>query len=113
MEHRWGHRREIKKLVRLRSSAGRMDTGHIHNISVSGAWMVSRAPAKLFSSVEVGFTALHHGGHVVDWVHGTIVRAGSNGFAVEWRDFAHPTIRSLLSGPPDRQGQSAPQGLPV
>ena len=110
MEHRWGHRREIKKVVRVLCD-GRTGTGRTQDMSVSGAWIGSSVPAQPLAQVQVGFTTARRGGRTLDWVRGTVVRTARRGFAVEWHDLAHPTILSLLSGLPRREGRSAARRL--
>ncbi len=112
MEHRWGHRREIKKVVRVLCDS-RTGTGSTQNMSVSGAWICSSVPAQPLAQVQVGFSTSRQGGKTLDWVAGTVVRTAVRGFAVEWHDLAHPTILSLLSGRLRREGRSAARRLRV
>jgi hypothetical protein len=90
MERRWGHRREINRFVRLRMRNGLRGFGRICDVSISGAWIATRLPAKLLTYVQVGFTAIQKGRKTVARVEGLIVRMASHGFGVEWCEFAHP-----------------------
>jgi hypothetical protein len=102
MEHRWGHRREINRFVRLRLRNGMRGFGRIRDVSISGAWIATGLPAKLLSYVQVGFTAMRKGRKTVTRVEGLIVRAANQGFGVEWCELAHPAVLAILMVRPYR-----------
>jgi len=102
MEHRWGHRREVNRFVRLRMRSGLIGFGRIRDASISGAWVATKLPAKLMSYVQIGFTAMQNGRRTVARVEGLIVRIASHGFGVEWREFAHPAVLAILMVRPYR-----------
>jgi hypothetical protein len=113
MEHRWGHRREINRFVRLRMRDGLRGFGRIRDVSISGAWISTGLPAKLMSYVEVGFTAIRHGRKIVGRVEGLIVRVAGHGFGVEWCELAHPAVLVILMVHPRKsQMSTAKQGSP-
>jgi hypothetical protein len=102
MEHRWGHRREIDRFVRLKTRSGRQGFGRIRDVSISGAWIATALPAKLLSYIEVGFTAIQKGRKTVARVEGLVVRLASHGFGIEWCELAHPAVLAILLARPYR-----------
>ena len=102
MEHRWGHRREISRAVHLGTRSGLAARGHISNVSISGAFVVSPLPVSLFSYVEVQFRAMVNGKRAVMSVEGQIVRKEAAGFGIEWCEFAPEAVRALVTVPPFR-----------
>jgi hypothetical protein len=114
MEHRWGHRREINRFVRLRMRNGLRGYGRIRDVSISGAWIATGLAAKLLSYVQVGFTAMQQGRKVVARVECLIVRIGNQGFGVEWCELGHPAVLATLLARPYRSEMSrAEEGPPL
>jgi hypothetical protein len=107
MEHRWGHRREVSRPVRLETSSGVIARGRITNCSISGAFVVSPLPVVLFSHVEVRFMAMIDGERTTTAVLGQVVRRDTVGFAIEWSEFAPDAVRALVMVPPFRATQPA------
>jgi len=112
MEHRWGQRLEVKRLVRLTLRSGLCGWGHIRNISVSGAWITTRMKARLMAYVEVGFTALTGRRRTVAKVEGQIVRISRDGFGIEWCELAHPAVLEMLQVHPYRPEHHARRDSP-
>src|SRR5262249_29400206 len=102
MEHRWGHRREISRPVRVGTRNGLLARGRITNVSMSGAFVVSPLPVTLFSHVRILFTAMVDGRRASTTVEGQVVRRDASGFGVEWSEFAPECVRSLVLIPPFR-----------
>lgn len=102
MEHRWGHRREIDKGVRLKLCDGRTGFGRLRNLSVTGAWITTELPGRPLSVVEVGFTRADGNRRVLAHESGMIVRIAWHGLAVEWFEFAPAGVLALLALPPPR-----------
>jgi hypothetical protein len=105
MEHRWGHRREISRAVRLGTRSGLAARGRITNVSISGAFVASPLPVSLFSYVEVQFTAMVNGKRATMSVEGEVVRKEGAGFGIEWCEFATEAVRALVTVPPFRQAE--------
>ena len=103
MEHRWGHRREIDKGVRLKLCDGRTGFGRLRNLSVTGAWITTDLPGRLLSVVEIGFTRSEENRRVLTHESGRIVRIAWHGLAVEWVEFAPAGVLALLAMPAPRQ----------
>src|ERR1700761_380808 len=98
MEHRWGQRRDIDRVVHLLTGSGLSAYGRITNVSMSGAFVESHLPVRLFSNVEVRFSALQHGRRTRLSVEAQIVRRGQSGigqcgFGIEWQEIDLHTIR--------------------
>jgi hypothetical protein len=102
MEHRWGHRREIKRPVHLETRSGLLSRGYITNVSISGAFVVSPLVAPLYSYVQVQFTGMSHGKRTSMAVDGQVVRKEDGGFGIEWCEFAPEAVRALVMIPPFR-----------
>ncbi len=100
MEHRWGHRRKVSRIVHLLTRSGREAPGRICNVSISGAYIVSPLSPELFSRVRIRFAPsqrqLGNGGGVVE---AQVVRREDHGFAVEWCELAPPMVRALVRAP--------------
>jgi hypothetical protein len=100
MEHRWGHRREISRMVHLDTRGGVAARGRICNVSISGAFIVSSVRVNLFSYVQLKFIAMLHGRRTATAVEGQVVRRNASGFGIEWCELAPEAIRSLVAVPP-------------
>ena len=101
MEHRWGYRREINRQVNLETRGGLAARGRITNVSISGAFIASHLPVRLFSYVSVHFTTQHHRKRTPITVEGQVVRKEASGFAIEWCEFAPEAVRALANRPMD------------
>ncbi len=99
MEHRWGHRREVSRAVHLGTRAGVVARGRICNVSISGAFIVTPLPIRLFAYVRVRFSALLHGKRTIESVEGQVVRKNPEGIGIEWSEFAPEAIRALMKVP--------------
>jgi hypothetical protein len=99
MEHRWGQRRDVNRAVHLQTRSGVVAQGRITNVSMSGAFVVSPLPARLYSYVEVQFNALQHGRRTRVTVEGQVVRRGTAGFGIEWCEIDPEAIRALANRP--------------
>jgi hypothetical protein len=101
MEHRWGHRREINRVVHLETRSGLAAQGHVINVSISGAFITSPLPVRLLSHITIRFTATHHHKRHRVTVEGQVVRKDASGFAIEWSEFAPEAVRALATRPLD------------
>ncbi|MGH8137479.1 MAG: PilZ domain-containing protein [Steroidobacteraceae bacterium] len=100
MEHRWGQRHEIDRIVRLRTRGGLVARARITSVSISGAFVVSPLPVVLLSYVRIQFTGMRDGGKISVAAEGQVVRRDAIGFAVEWREFAPAAVCAFLLEPP-------------
>ena len=114
MEHRWGHRHETNRFVRLRLRNGLKGFGRIRDVSISGAWITTKLPATLLAYVYVGFTAMRRGRKTVAHVEGLVVRIANQGFGIEWCEFGHPAVLAILLARPYRSEMfTAKSGSPL
>lgn len=94
MEHRWGHRHAVTHHVRLRTREGETASGEILNISVSGALILTDLQASILTHVTVDFGASRQSPGSAS-LEAQVVRRTQGGIAVEWTEFAAPTLRGL------------------
>jgi hypothetical protein len=100
MEHRWGHRHEIARAVRLETRAGVIARGRISNVSISGAFIVSTLPVTVYSYIYIRFTALNGKQRAAQAVESQVIRKNATGFGIEWCEFAPNCVRALVMAPP-------------
>jgi len=96
MEHRWGARRSVNRVVWTESSAGKRNCGRLCNVSVSGAYIeIAEAPAAGVR-IRVRVARRDAPGRKSRPISAHVVRADSRGIGIEWHDFAPPVIRQML-----------------
>jgi hypothetical protein len=88
MEHRWGQRKAVHKLVRVRTRAGVAAQGHITNMSISGAFVNTPLPVPLLSVIEVSFNGAPGKRRAVTVVEAQVVRKTAEGLGLEWCELA-------------------------
>jgi PilZ domain len=91
MEHRWGERRPIDLAVRFVVLPGTVGTGHVINISSSGAFMETQIPLRLLSLLY-----LQPMNFAEDEIAATVVRRDARGVGLEWCEFKAETMKSYL-----------------
>jgi hypothetical protein len=87
MEHRWGRRTFLWTPVQLRSEAG-LARGRVRDASASGAFVETEQATEAGSRIEIGFRGA--------WIAASVVRSDTDGFALEWSEFAPPAIVETL-----------------
>jgi PilZ domain len=96
MEHRWGRRCELYRMVLLRTAGGEALSAHLRDISLSGAYLESTASVPLMQPIDVelriGFESHAHSCAV----RGCVVRRDARGIAIEWCEFAPEAVSALL-----------------
>jgi PilZ domain len=102
MEHRWGERFKVALPVRVRGPSSLVGQGLVVNLSVSGAFIATKLPAALLSTVRVSFEPSHPVRHRIaqrsDWTfEGHVVRRNAAGFAVEWCEFGTDAVVALAN----------------
>lgn len=98
MEHRWGHRHNLDRMVLLRAPGWRV-LGRIRNLSVSGAFLRCPLP---HSGVTRLFVDLRMGPGERE-LTAEIVRFAADGIGVEWSTLAPAQVVRLLTSPPPRR----------
>jgi hypothetical protein len=99
MEHRWGHRHKVSRIVHLLTRSGREAPARICNVSISGAFIASPLSPELLSHVRIRFAPMRRRLGNVGVVEAQVVRREEHGFAVEWCELAPPMIRALVRVP--------------
>jgi PilZ domain len=95
MEHRWGNRQDVNRVVDIGTRSGALVRGKVRNVSLSGAFVQADVPVGLFSYVKIQFVGIRGGESVATQIEGQVVRQGSGGFGIEWLDFATEAVRLL------------------
>ena len=116
MEHRWGERRKVSLPVRVRTPFGVIGVGRVLDLSVSGAFITTTLPVRLFSRVEISVQGERSGRRAAAVGRGAInrskakatfaaqvVRIDDAGFAVEWQELGSTDLVAL----------TAEAGLPI
>jgi hypothetical protein len=106
MEHRWGQRRQTNRSVLLKTQGGLAAQGHIRNVSLSGAFVVTPLPVPPLTRLLLFMTPDGSDRRNLQPVDAQVVRCTADGIAIEWREFAHPLVRMLAEGP---TGQRPPE----
>ena len=97
MEHRWGERLKVELPVRIWTSYGKVGTGGILDVSVSGAFVATSLPIALFSPLYVIFPATRSedGSTASRRFMAHVVRKAPVGLGIEWFDFATEDLVAL------------------
>lgn len=98
MEHRWGERVAVRVPVELSGGCCPALLGSLENLSASGAFIRTRGTVPPRGPVQVRLSprpspSRRHPARVP----GYIVRQTEDGIGVEWRQFAPPLVRELMS----------------
>jgi hypothetical protein len=83
LEHRWGQRAPCKARVRLSTGTGIAGSGHIRNISGSGAFIETVAKLAMHMKVDLVILGNASAVHSVEMA-ATVVRVERDGIGVEW-----------------------------
>jgi len=93
VEHRWGERPSVRTRVSLRVGGGLRGIGHLRDVSVSGARIVTGLRVSQMAFVRIAFPS-------DAWAHrlsieGQVVRHTEDGFAIEWCELAPEIVRAF------------------
>ncbi|HLJ39420.1 MAG TPA: PilZ domain-containing protein [Steroidobacteraceae bacterium] len=91
MEHRWGERHVIERMVSLRAGGWRV-LARLRNMSSSGAYLQCAVPSANVARIHVDF---RDGADSVR-LAAHIVRRTSDGIGVEWGEFAPRSVMRML-----------------
>ena len=94
MEHRWGQRRPCRAHVRVTGGAGVAGTGHLRNVSMSGAYLESTLLLPLFSRLTVA--VLRDDGSRHAEFTATVVRRERGGVGIEWLEASEGPVCRML-----------------
>lgn len=112
MEHRWGTRKATDVAVRFISLPGTIGRGRVTNISLTGAFMETKAKLRLRSVLYVETREQDHIAHQRRRLAASVIRRTSAGVGLEWCEptSTSPVYERLCAGvvrPPEPQ--RAPQ----
>ena len=95
-ERRWGPRIQVDLPVRLSLSAGRVETGRMRNLSISGALIECAAELPTFTPLRVEVLATSDVIHERIELGARVVRAEHPCLGVEWREFEPQALVDLI-----------------
>ncbi len=95
-ERRWGPRIQVDLPVRLSLSAGRVETGRMRNLSISGALIECAAELPPFTPLRVEVLATSDVIHERIELGARVVRAEHPCLGVEWREFEPQALVDLI-----------------
>jgi hypothetical protein len=95
-ERRWGPRIQVDLPVRLELPAGRLETGRMRNLSLSGALIECPAELPAFTTMRVEIRTEAPGMPATIQLGARVVRAEHPCLGIEWRDFAPQALADLL-----------------
>ena len=96
MEHRWGVRVDIDCAARLMLHDGAVGEGRLRNASISGALIATPVRLAPLTPLNVVLTTGRGAQRRTLELPACVARVDREGFAVEWRDMAVPTLVELL-----------------
>ncbi len=98
MEHRWGQRSNLRVAVQLRIGDGAATSGYLQNLSVSGAFVLTRSLAAVGTLLELEVPLGNHHGLPLPSACAYVARRSPEGLGIEWCDLAPPLALALLGG---------------
>jgi hypothetical protein len=119
MEHRWGERRPIDFVVKFVMMPATVGTGHIVNISSTGAFMRTQIILRHLSLLYL--QPMESPENENNQVGATVVRLDATGVGLEWCEYGAKTMKYLplatplqhLADDPRSQILTMASGLPV
>ncbi|HLY52532.1 MAG TPA: PilZ domain-containing protein [Steroidobacteraceae bacterium] len=91
MEHRWGERHALERMVSLRAGGWRV-LARVRNISSSGAYLQCAVPSASVARIHIDF----RDGPDSVRLAAHIVRRTADGIGIEWAEFAPQRIMRML-----------------
>jgi hypothetical protein len=95
-ERRWGPRIQVDLPVRLSLDAGRVETGRMRNLSISGALIECAAELPTFTPLRVEVLAGSEAIHDRIELGARVVRAEHPCLGIEWREFEPQALVDLI-----------------
>jgi len=95
MEHRWGRRVTLGLPVHV-ATAGESGAGTLRDASISGGFIETAAALPQFTNLGVVVLVGSGAAQRAVELPACVTRVARDGFAVEWRDMACPTLLALL-----------------
>lgn len=97
MEHRFGQRVSTQVQVRIGVSPQSFSTGHLRNLSVSGAFVQTSVRPAPMGRVKVYFDEQHSRGSLKFELDAYLVRSTPDGLGLEWAESESAILLALLS----------------
>jgi len=95
-ERRWGPRIQVDLPVRLSLDAGRVETGRMRNLSISGALIECAAELPTFTPLRVEVLGASETIHERIELGARVVRAEHPCLGIEWREFEPQALVDLI-----------------
>ncbi|HWN47809.1 MAG TPA: PilZ domain-containing protein [Steroidobacteraceae bacterium] len=95
MEHRWGQRKRCRARVYLSAGAGSSGTGHVRDVSSSGAYIETTLPLPMHARVMLNVRGNESATHEVD-IAASVARVDNDGIGVEWYETPAGSICVIL-----------------
>jgi hypothetical protein len=102
MEHRLGHRVQVREAVRVRTAMGEFADVVMTDISLSGAFIHTREHPPNLAPVYVTFADSGRSSTGIAVVKAQVVRNSATGFGIEWWQFAPPPVMKRVVGQANR-----------
>jgi PilZ domain len=96
MEHRWGERIAVDIPVQVSVPPLVVGSGHVRNISISGAWILGRFDLPPLARAFVVFDLALAGQHEQLPIACYVARVRPEGIGVEWRELAPQIVSDLI-----------------
>jgi hypothetical protein len=96
MEHRWGERVGVDIPVRLTVRPFSVKTGHLTNLSLSGAFIKGGVDVRVLSRIQVVIEVPSRFKHATPIVSAYVARKFKDGIGVEWCEFAPQAVIDLI-----------------
>jgi hypothetical protein len=96
MEHRWGQRFAVDIPVQVACRPAIRGTGHVVDISMSGAFVMTDLQPPLFGQVQIALPTSERRQRLT-WLEGFVVRHSHAGIGIEWSSFAPAELTALLA----------------
>jgi hypothetical protein len=112
MEHRWGQRIALDRLVRLTARPLALGIGRIRNLSLSGAWISTNLPLAPGALVHLIEEHPPESGESGTGIEAFVVRGEATGIGIEWCEVAPERVLQWLRRSESRSpSDSAPRQL--
>jgi hypothetical protein len=95
MEHRWGQRKCCRARVYLSAGAGISGTGHVRDVSSSGAFIETTLHLPMHARVMLNVRGNESATHEVE-IAGSVARVDNDGIGVEWYETPAGSICAVL-----------------
>ena len=95
MEHRWGQRKCCRARVYLSAGAGISGTGHVRDVSSSGAYIETTLPLPMHARVMLNVRGIESATREVD-IAASVARVDNDGIGVEWYETPAGSICAIL-----------------